>query len=584
MGGPSDLLDSARRIADARRASESELKKDIAAVPDSEQVEDYLPAFRAFASSLFDAEAAEAFEATQDKPAYEAFLEGELSTRIIEGILPDAGLDRVKGTWSSEVSVEQDLGSEIIFERGPDGALAPARDEIQAGHAQHGDWEKFTPDGVRFGLRLGKSASVREDLRQLLKRRSFYWLGQFSLRPLRVDKLSATNESAIGQNEEKLQEVRMSVENDLAARAATTPEPKYFSFEEVLKGLASRKDDPRYQNVVNNVLAMWETLARQHSTALRGVPGKDASLEEMRVYVVRTLADAFQTQATFFTAGIANLEDALQAKAIVEQVMAAELARIDHVSGHFQTKREVKDELRTELNIRFQNILATMLNRVRSMGKTSLTQSVPESGSAPPDEYLSGIAQVGSLEGSASQYGNPLLDEIYAKAPDRKSLQQLIENGGHGLSSGAKRVIETLRERGLVHQLVTFRAAAAAASGVGSGNESQQEAAPSAQQAAQLEHSHADLMAAVNDEASSSVANRNPEDVSQVLGLLDRMTGQTSIENWAQENHVSRTQLFEFRRSNGQPVHGKLSKRKCAEIAAVIIAAAAKARARTDSD
>lgn len=183
------LPDSSRRIAGARRAAESELKAAIAAVPDSETVEDYLPAFRALALSLLDAEAAEALEVTQNIETYKYFLEYDLSTRIIEGILPDQGLARVKATWSREainLSLEREIGSEIISECRQDGTIEPARDEIQAAHAQHGDWEKFTPDGVRFRLRLGKSAAVREELRQVLKRASFYWLDRLSWRPARL--------------------------------------------------------------------------------------------------------------------------------------------------------------------------------------------------------------------------------------------------------------------------------------------------------------------------------------------------------------------------------------------------------------
>jgi len=370
----------------------------------------------------------------------------------------------------------------------------------------------------------------------------------------------------------------MSVEKERIARVEPVPGSRSVGFEALLQAFASRKNDPGYPVVVNNVLSMWEALVRQHSTALKGLPGKDAPLEEVRAYVVSSIADAFQTQIVFLTAGVSKLEDALEAKAFIKQLMASELARIDNGPGDRQTKREIKDELRTELNIRYQDVLANMLKRIRSMGKASPTQTVPESGSAPSDDYHSGIAQAGALERSASQYGNPLLDEIYAKAPDRESLQQLIENGGHGLSPSAKKVIELLRERGLVHQLVTWerglvgqlvtsKAAASAAAGDGIGNESQQEAAPTAPQAAHCDHSQSEPVATVRDGAIFSAANGNAEDITQVLGLLDRMTEQTSIENWAQENHLSRTQVFEFRRSKGQPIHGKLSKRKCAEIA-----------------
>lgn len=179
-------LESVRRIADVRRAAESKLEAEIAAVPDSEKVEDYLPPFRTFACSLFDAEASEALPIIDGEDAYKNFLEQNLSPRIIDGILPDRGLKRVKAKWSAEVrdlSVEQEIDSAIIRECRPDGTTEPAREEIQAAYGQHGDWERFAPDRVRLGLRLGKSALVREELRQVLKQRSFYWLGRLSLRP-----------------------------------------------------------------------------------------------------------------------------------------------------------------------------------------------------------------------------------------------------------------------------------------------------------------------------------------------------------------------------------------------------------------
>lgn len=109
----------------------------------------------------------------------------DLAPRIIEGIWPDRGLERAKAKWSKEVrglSVEQELGSEIIIECQPNGELAPAREAIQEAHAPHGDWENVAPQGVRFALRLaGQNAWVREDLLQMLQRRAIYWLGRFPL-------------------------------------------------------------------------------------------------------------------------------------------------------------------------------------------------------------------------------------------------------------------------------------------------------------------------------------------------------------------------------------------------------------------
>jgi hypothetical protein len=184
----SNLLDSVRRVADARREAEAKLKADINAIHQSERIEDYVPAFCAFASSLLDAEAAEALRTFDEKEAYKRFLEQDLAIRIIEEILPDLGLASVKASWSPEVrklSIENELDSEILLEGRPDGTTAAARAEIQAAHAQHGEWERFAPLTVRFRLRLVKkeNALVRENLRQTLERRSFYWLGRFSIRP-----------------------------------------------------------------------------------------------------------------------------------------------------------------------------------------------------------------------------------------------------------------------------------------------------------------------------------------------------------------------------------------------------------------
>jgi hypothetical protein len=180
------LPDSARRIVDARRDAESVVKVALAAIRDSERIEDYLPAFCAFATSLFDAEAEQALAIFNDEEAYKSFLEQDVTTRIVEGILPDQGLESVKANWSPKVaqlSIENEVGSEILSECRPDGTNAPARPEIQGVHAQHGDWENFAPLTVRFRLRFEKNALVRENLRQALERKSFYWLDRFSLRP-----------------------------------------------------------------------------------------------------------------------------------------------------------------------------------------------------------------------------------------------------------------------------------------------------------------------------------------------------------------------------------------------------------------
>ena len=90
--------------------------------------------------------------------------------------------------------IEREIESQILYENGPDGARVPARAEIQAVFARHGDWENFAPPQVRFRLRLEKNALVREGLRQVLERRLYYWRG-------RVDSAAQTqlNKAASGE-------------------------------------------------------------------------------------------------------------------------------------------------------------------------------------------------------------------------------------------------------------------------------------------------------------------------------------------------------------------------------------------------
>lgn len=190
-------------IVDKRQDAESKLTADLAAIPESHDIEAYLPAFNTFSSALFDAEAEEHLDTFEDEEAFKAFLRQELEPPIIEGIMPDRGLESVKAKWSPEVarlSIENEIGSEIILESGPNGATAPAREEIQSAYAQHGEWENFAPPTVRFRLRYEKNGLVRESLRQVLERRLFYWLGRFSLRPVN----SGSKRSRAGRGVKKM--------------------------------------------------------------------------------------------------------------------------------------------------------------------------------------------------------------------------------------------------------------------------------------------------------------------------------------------------------------------------------------------
>ena len=171
-------------FADCRRKAEEQLKTDLAAVAGSNDYKTYLPTFGDFACALFDAEAGPALEDRDTRDSYRSFLQTDLAPRIVEGILPDRGVAEVRSKWSPEIaalSIDQDMDSEIIWECGPDGSRALAREEIQAAYAQHGDWEAFAPKSVRMALRFPPaSANVRETLRQLLERRTLTWLDRFS--------------------------------------------------------------------------------------------------------------------------------------------------------------------------------------------------------------------------------------------------------------------------------------------------------------------------------------------------------------------------------------------------------------------
>jgi hypothetical protein len=144
-----------------------------------------LPAFTRFATSQFDAYAGELLYSYRDESAFKRALEEEVAASIIEGILPDKGLGRVLENWSVDcnVPVEQEMGSEILCECAPDGTTRPARPEILAAHAPHGDFERFTPASVRFSLRFAERGRVREEFRQVLERQMFYWLDQFASLP-----------------------------------------------------------------------------------------------------------------------------------------------------------------------------------------------------------------------------------------------------------------------------------------------------------------------------------------------------------------------------------------------------------------
>jgi hypothetical protein len=175
-------IEAIERIADARRLAEAKLKEALSAVTDSEDVEECLPAFRAFASALFDAEAVELVAFCEDDTAFRATLEVVVAPRIVEAILPDRGLDM---TWADmpdglkRLSIAQDSDTGLLWEEGPDGTRKQARPEACGFYAHHGEWENFAPARVWFRLRFPTDrATVRAVLTQTLQQRVVYWAGR----------------------------------------------------------------------------------------------------------------------------------------------------------------------------------------------------------------------------------------------------------------------------------------------------------------------------------------------------------------------------------------------------------------------
>jgi hypothetical protein len=177
--------ESTQRIADARRDAETELRKALSGVSGSDDVAPYLSAFRSFACAQFDAEAGELLTVYEDADGFRMSIEDEVAPRIIEGILPDRGLNRVAEDRTDEVkrlSIRHDSDTDLLWQLGPHGNWKPAGADVIGNYAQVGDWENFVPQGDRFLLRFGSNkATVRAVLCQTLQQRVEYWVGRFPM-------------------------------------------------------------------------------------------------------------------------------------------------------------------------------------------------------------------------------------------------------------------------------------------------------------------------------------------------------------------------------------------------------------------
>ena len=176
--------DAVKRIGDARRQAESDLKASLVLI-EGDDITPYLFAFTSFAIALYDAEAEEFVGVCNESDSLEGILRNEVSSRIIESILPDKSLEIVRERRSGDAGrhpIIREVGSQVIHEEQSSGELRRAGEYIQGIHAQHGYWERFMPPHIGFFVRPRDNVRVREELSQVLQRRVFYWIGEFSLR------------------------------------------------------------------------------------------------------------------------------------------------------------------------------------------------------------------------------------------------------------------------------------------------------------------------------------------------------------------------------------------------------------------
>jgi hypothetical protein len=177
-------VDAINRIGDTRRRAESDLQTSLRSI-EGDDITPYLRVFTLFATALFDAEAEEFVGICDDRDSLEEILRKEVTSRIIESILPDRSLDLVRAHRPDSADrrpIVQEADSQTIHEEDPSGELTPAGAYVQGIHARHGYWERFMPKHIAYLIRWCDNARVREELSQVLQRQVFYWAGQFTLR------------------------------------------------------------------------------------------------------------------------------------------------------------------------------------------------------------------------------------------------------------------------------------------------------------------------------------------------------------------------------------------------------------------
>lgn len=154
--------------------------------------------------------------------------------------------------------------------------------------------------------------------------------------------------------------------------------------------------------------------------------------------------------------------------------------------------------------------------------------------------------------------GNPILDEIYAGGNNPETIRRLIEKGGDNLSPSAREAIRRARERLAGSQPVSKPLDAPAVDA--------NEAPPTGQRAPQETIETVEVLGAIEKEAVQASDQRGKAIADLLMRVVDKRI--VSIEGWAQSHGFKRTTVFDWKalRLAGQPLKGKVSDNKGAEI------------------
>jgi hypothetical protein len=169
--------------AEARSSAESELAKSLNIVQQSSDYRAHMPAFCTFASALFDIKARDVLGTGPTEPELRrVLLEERIPAEIIDAIMPDRSFETAKASlpnFDEEKRVRHESDEcGIWLPSDADNERKPAPKAVQILYAQHGLWERFVPESVRYDLRPPSANTfARNALQQALARRAIHWIG-----------------------------------------------------------------------------------------------------------------------------------------------------------------------------------------------------------------------------------------------------------------------------------------------------------------------------------------------------------------------------------------------------------------------